>query len=115
MSLISIRNFAGPLRSKFQMGALAIAILLVLVIRLGISRSADRSGDDTQANSGSDELLGVLNEAGKPRKAGRRAAGTQDQVLDNLVAEGFDEGQQDLPEREKNESFEDIRKSLGLE
>jgi hypothetical protein len=115
MSLISIRNFAGPLRSKFQMGALAIAILLVLVIRLGISRSAERGGEPSEASSGSEELLHVLSAAGKPRNAGRRAAPTQDQVLDGLVAEGFQDSQQNTQETQENESFDDIRKSLGLE
>jgi hypothetical protein len=115
MSLISIRNFAGPLRSKFQMGALAIAILLVLVLRLGVSRTAERADASLEPTSGSEELLDVLDEAAKPSKARRRAARTQDQVLDNLVAEGFDGAPQDAPEPKKNESFEDIRKSLGLE
>jgi hypothetical protein len=115
MSLISIRNLAGPLRSKFQISALAIAILLVLVIRLGLSRSANRTEVASETPLHSADLLGALDRSNKPGKLGRRASAPQDQVLDSLVAEGFDDSQQDAPKQQKNESFEDIRKSLGLE
>jgi hypothetical protein len=97
------------------MGALAIAVLLVLVIRLGVSRSADKANKDLELSEESNELLNVLNQAGKPRPSSRSLKKEQDRVLDNLVAEGFEEESNGPPEPSKNESFDDIRKSLGLE
>jgi len=103
------------------MGALAIVIILVLVIRLGTSRTGDggrasaRSVSDA-AESGSHELLKVLDEARGPAKS-RAAAGPRDELLEGLVADGIDGESQDesnAPEA-KNEALEDIRKSLGLE
>lgn len=113
MSLISLRNLAGPFHSKVQMGGLAIAIILVLVIRLGLSRSGDRESTTTGQRTGSEDLLDVLDTASQP-KAARRPK-PKDDVLDNLVAEGLDEPVPPPTEPQKNESFEDIRKSLGLE
>jgi len=121
MSLISLKNFAGPLRSKLQMGALAIVIILVLVLRIGTSRTSD--GERTPARSinnaadaGSNELLKVLDEAQGPAKS-RPSARPKDALLEGLVEEGLDSDVQEKraePEA-KNEAFEDIRKSLGLE
>lgn len=119
MSLISLRNLAGPLGSKLQMGALAIAVILVLVIRFGTAKSS--SGDAVRADrsagraSGSQDLLEVLKEARKPGSGA--AAKAKDPLLDGLVAEGLDREPQDqeASEPSQSEAFEDIRKSLGLE
>jgi hypothetical protein len=114
MSLISIRNFAGPFRSKLQMGGLAIVILLVLVIRLGTARTNDREvAVDTQGRD-SDELLEVLNETRRSKPS--RAEKPKDDLLDGLVAEGLEEQPvKNGGQPAKNESFDDIRRSLGLE
>ncbi len=115
MSLISLRNLVGPLRSKFQMGALAIAILLVLVIRFGITRSSERVNAELEGNPDSGELVSKVDHLNKARKSARRGAASQDRILDNLVAEGFDGAQENTRESDNNESFDDIRRSLGLD
>jgi hypothetical protein len=114
MSLISIRNLAGPFRSKVQMGGLAIIIILVLVIRLGTSRSTDKDPADTIRTGETDELLQALND-GQKSKPGKRSK-VQDDVLEGLVADGFDDNQDAKPTMPaQSESFDDIRKSLGLD
>jgi hypothetical protein len=122
MSLISLRNLAGPFRSKLQMGALAIAVILVLVIRLGTSRSGDgheaTARGTAKAGLGSQDLLRVLDEAAAPgNNKSRRSAQVGDELLEGLVAEGIDSESADQQRAQpaKNEDLEDIRKSLGLE
>jgi hypothetical protein len=115
MSLISIKNLAGPLKSKFQVGALLIVTVLVLVIRLGSSRSS--SYDQARAireDATSEDLLEELHARSKPKAA--KPAKASDDLLDQLVAGGIDENERPQAETPaKNESFDDIRKSLGLE
>jgi hypothetical protein len=115
MSLISIRNIAGPLKSKFQIGALVIVTVLVLVIRLGASRSSSR--DEVRAvrqNASAEDLLDTLQDGRRSKSA--KPSRTKDDLLDELVAGGIDENAQPQAEEpEKNESFDEIRKSLGLE
>jgi hypothetical protein len=113
MSLISIRNFFGPYKNKVQMGGLIIAVILVLVIRMGTSKNSTKDVDVQE--SGNENLLGVLNKTRRDDSSARPSR-TTDDVLDELMDEKFD----DRPSKQaandnKNESFQDIRKSLGLE
>ncbi|MFN5062326.1 MAG: hypothetical protein ACK5GN_05715 [Pseudomonadota bacterium] len=115
MSLISLRNLAGPFKSKFQMGGLAIAIILVLVIRLGLSRNSDRADLREGAPSeDSDDLRGVLNDARKTKQ--RQPPQARDDVLEGLIDQGIEQDAPEEPEKPaKGESFDDIRRSLGLD
>jgi hypothetical protein len=115
MSLISVKNLFGPLGNKFQMGGLIIAVALVLAIRMGSSlpsrgdddRGYDRSGVAPAALR--DFRRNEKNQRGLPSK-------TTDDVLDSLIEGKLDENEpQDEGQNEKGESFQDIRKSLGLE
>ena len=113
MSLISVRNLFGPYRNKVQMGALIIAVILVLAIRMGTSQSYFKSTstkDDTN-----DELTGVLGKARRDSQSARPSRSTDD-VLDELINEKADaDSAVEHDSRDKSESFQDIRKSLGLE
>jgi hypothetical protein len=121
MSLINLRNLSAPLRSKIQIGGLIIVALLVLVIRYGANSggagpAVDRSPSRALLDDGKsqDELLDLLDE---PAVA-RRPAGAErdDSMVDELVDGRFDRQQkQKRQEGDKNESFQDIRRSLGLE
>lgn len=114
MSLISIRNLAGPFRSKVQMGGLAIVVILVLVIRLGTSRSADTKVSETGRAAETSELLQALTGTDRPKPA--RRTKVKDDLLEGLVADGLNQEQGDRPSMpSQNESFDDIRKSLGLD
>ena len=116
MSLISVRNLFGPYRNKVQMGALIIAVILVLAIRMGSSRSSLKHAPAREVESGErEDLLGVLGKARKDAASARGSRST-DEVLDDLINEKADDGPSEQPQRQdKSESFEDIRKSLGLE
>ena len=126
MSLISFRNLSAPFRSKIQLGGLIIAALLVLVIRLGASGSSGSQTLDTQQGSLNDaedealrrsQLTELLEESNQPRRPlGKRQQGGSDDVLDELVDGRFDKQQRRKREEEKSgNSFEDIRRSLGIE
>jgi hypothetical protein len=113
MSLISVRNLFGPYRNKVQMGALIIAVILVLAIRMGTGKS--NSGELPPREGRSEDLLGVLGKSRRDSQSARPSRST-DEVLDELINEKPGEGPaQDSEDRDKNESFQDIRKSLGLE
>lgn len=128
MSLISIRNLTAPIRSKVQLGALLIAALLVLVIRLGGSSGAPAASKQ-QGYGGADseeeavrraQIADLLNDNPNvpPPKApaGKQGKQARDDVLDGLVDGRFDRKLKEQNEQvPKNESFEDIRRSLGLE
>jgi hypothetical protein len=127
MSLISFRNLTAPFRSKIQLGGLIIAALLVLVIRLGASGPSSNQSSDVQrgvSNDAEDEairraqLTELLEEPEQPRRpVGKRQQAGADDLLDELVDGRFDKQQQ----RQKRQadtsgnSFEDIRRSLGIE
>jgi len=119
MSLISPRNFVGPLRSKFQIGTLIIVVVLVLVIRLGTSHSGDASSaaklPSTGRSGGSRDLSDMLDRAEQPPREQKNGR-AKDDILDGLVADGFNQPpSQPESQATKSQSFEDIRKSLGLE
>ncbi len=126
MSLISFRNLTAPFRSKIQLGGLIIAALLVLVIRLGATGSSGSQTLDPQQGNLSDvedealrrsQLTELLEESNQPRRPlGKRQQGGTDDVLDELVDGRFDKQQRRKREEEKSgNSFEDIRRSLGIE
>lgn len=127
MSLISLRNLSAPLRSKVQLGALLIAALLVLAIRLGASGKAGAPGsapdygsedaeEEAIRRSQLTELLQKPTGDARSGSTSKRGSRSNDDVLDSLVDGRFDKELRDQQEQErKNESFEDIRKSLGLE
>lgn len=113
MSLISVRNLFGPYRNKVQMGALIIAVVLVLAIRMGTSKSYIKP--HTTKEDANQELLGVLGKSRRDAKSARTARST-DEVLDQLINERAEEASaEESNNRNKAESFQDIRKSLGLE
>lgn len=124
MSLISFRNVVMPLQSKFQMGALLIATLLVLVIRFGIgattnepqSFGASHSAREQLSEEQAGQLLDLI-DSDKPSRRANSTKPTQDGMLRELVDGRFDrESKERRFERERgSESFGDIRKSLGLE
>lgn len=101
------------------MGALVIIVLIVLVIRLGSARSGEEGLGTGKLGSGR-SLLGFSD---SPKKSGALQGdrpsspwSKNDDILDELVAEGLRDELPKNPTREnKSESFEDIRKSLGLE
>ena len=126
MSLINIRNLSAPIRSKVQIGGLIIVALLVLVIRYGTSAGGFSStgirrqdgkpaaGTVLGGSQSQQDLLDFLDEAPAPRKPA--GADQDDSLVDELVSGRFDRQQkQRQQEQEKNESFQDIRRSLGLE
>lgn len=126
MSLISFRNLTAPFRSKIQLGGLIIAALLVLVIRLGASgTSGNQAPEMPQANLSDAEdealrrsqLTELLEEPDQPRRpAGKRKQAGSDDVLDELVDGRFDKQlRQKRQEDTSGNSFEDIRRSLGIE
>jgi hypothetical protein len=125
MSLISVRNLSAPLRSKMQIGGLIIAALLVLVIRLGASGSSDGLSRDEILRDADDEavrraqLTELLNDSRSPEErpapSKRQPAGSDD-VLEGLVDGRFDKQlKQKREEDTSGNSFEDIRRSLGIE
>jgi hypothetical protein len=127
MSLINIRNLALPLQSKVQVGALLIITLLVLVIRLGIGsvegvaptrggREAPAVLSPEDARDQDQALLDLLNESRPNAAKKRQEQAPADEVLDGLVDGSFDrEAKQERQRRERGgESFDDIRKTLGL-
>ncbi|MFO0416755.1 MAG: hypothetical protein ACK5Y6_05650 [Pseudomonadota bacterium] len=127
MSLISFRNLALPLQSKVQVGALLIITLLVLVIRLGIGSvegvAPAGGGRETpgllspeDAREQDQALLDLLNDSRPKAAKKRQEQPPSDEVLDDLVDGTFDrEAKQERQRRERGgESFDDIRKTLGL-
>jgi hypothetical protein len=121
MSLINVRNLSAPIRSKVQIGGLIIVALLVLVIRYGTSSGGSRSSLDripsgalVEDGPSRDELLDLLDEPAASRRPSGPAR--DDSMVDELVDGRFDRQQkQKRQEADKNESFQDIRRSLGLE
>jgi hypothetical protein len=126
MSLISLRNFTAPLRSKFQIGGLIIGALLVLVIRLAGGGTysgdgtpqdfADRQELDQNEVSRRNELNEILRESLPARRAPAKRAAAPDDILDGLVGENANVRQK--PQRGQDpsgNSFDDIRRSLGIE
>jgi hypothetical protein len=120
MSLINVRNLSAPIRSKVQIGGLIIVALLVLVIRYGShSGDAPRGGsrapiDDSEDAQRQKELLDLLDDSSPARRPG--GADTDDAMVDDLVSGRFAAEQaKKRQEAPKNDSFNDIRKSLGLE
>lgn len=113
MSLISLKNIVGPLGNRVQIGALIIVVIIVLVIRLNSAGSDGAQAGVKSASSGQGQLLGVLNDARSSRRA--KAERTKDDFLDGLVADGLDEEIPPTAKPKDSESFDDIRKSLGLD
>lgn len=122
MSLISVRNLSAPLRSKMQVGGLIIAALLVLVIRLGASGSSEGLSHDDLAEDEAmrrAQLTELLNDERAPeerRVPSKRQAAGSDDVLEGLVDGRFDKQLKHKREEDTSgNSFEDIRRSLGIE
>jgi hypothetical protein len=113
MSLISLKNLVGPLGNKVQIGALIIVIIMVLVIRLNSDGNGGTGAGVKSASSGQGQLLSVLNDARSSRRA--KAERTRDEFLDGLVADGLNEEIPPTAKPKDSESFDDIRKSLGLD
>jgi hypothetical protein len=113
MSLINFKNFVGPLGNKVQLGALAIVIIIVLVLRLN---SPGSGASDTRLKSSRSEQGDILNALSDTRSA-RRAKANQakDEFLDGLVADGLEEDLAPPAKPQESESFDDIRKTLGLD
>ncbi len=124
MSLISLRNFSAPLRSKVQIGILVTLALVVAAIRFGASAGPgmhvepSRGSREEPAMDPRDaELVDFLKGVNKGRDAAaKRAAGADDEELQDLMDGSFE---RDLQRRQnqdqKTGKFNDIRKSLGLE
>lgn len=120
MSLINLRHLSAPLRSKFQIGAIVILGLLVLMIRWS-SGSNFRTPNTSRLkpeqgvppNNAIVELLREPSES--TTKINEPSA---DPFLDDLVSGSFDRrtgatrGQENSPDQG---AFRDIRKSLGLQ
>jgi hypothetical protein len=119
MSLLNIRNLSAPIRSKIQLGGLIIAALLVLAIRLGggsssgVRQSADGVSNDERAAQRA-RIVEFLNDTEETDR--QPAAQKGDGLLDELVDGSFDKRQkQKRQEDAKSQSFDEIRRSLGLE
>jgi hypothetical protein len=118
MSLLNIRNLSAPIRSKIQIGGLIIAAILVLVIRLGGGSGGSTrelpevSNEERSAQR--ERIVDFLNESDE---ADRKAAAARgDGLLEDLVDGSFDKRQKRKQKEEsKSQSFDEIRRSLGLE
>ena len=132
MSLINIRNLTAPIRSKVQLSAILIAALLVLVIRLsasggaaitrqrvdplGYSNTNDYAEDESARRSQLADLLSDDSPAAAVKPKPRGLIKSKDDVVESLVDGRFEKEQNQRRQMEdRNESFDDIRKSLGLE
>lgn len=119
MSLLNVRNLSAPIRSKIQLGGLIIAALLVLVIRLGGSGSSDsrQSVDDVSSDARAAQrarIVEFLNDTDESDR--QRSIQKGDGLLDELVDGSFEKRQkQRRQEDSKSQSFDEIRRSLGLE
>jgi hypothetical protein len=116
------------MRSKFQVGGLIIVALLVLVIRLA-GGGADPSDRQMAGSNGAGEidqeevarrnqLSELLRDSSPPRrKQAKQPAAQADDILEGLVdgdVEMEPKGARRAPSDSGN-SFEDIRRSLGIE
>lgn len=121
MSLISVRNFTAPFRSKVQIAAIVIVGLLVAAVRMvggGISGDIvvrrDRKERTVEPQSQGRNMRELLDS--QPRNADRRRGEPEDEMLKGLVDGSFERERQKQREAEhKASEFDDIRRSLGLE
>jgi hypothetical protein len=124
MSLISLRNFSAPLRSKVQIGILVTLALVVAAIRFGASAGSVVPSDSSRGvreepvvDPRDAELVEFLKGVNKGRDAeAKRAAGAGDDELQGLMDGSFERDLQRKQNQGQNSGkFNDIRKSLGLE
>lgn len=125
MSLINIRHLSAPLRSKFQIGAVVILALLVLMIRWNSSGSLEAS-DPYKASARkvraerNQALLNFLKESttSSPTEAGPANLDQTDPLIDEIVTGEYERqllAEKERETRSNSGSFSDIRKSLGLD
>lgn len=120
MSLINLRHLSAPLRSKFQIGAIVIFGLLVLIIRWG-SGSNSGISNTNRPTMGQNALqkkaiIELLQEPSEEDSITSEAG--SDPFLDDLVSGNFDQRTRSGSRREGSPgkgAFQDIRKSLGLQ
>jgi hypothetical protein len=129
MSLISVRNFLSPFRSKAQIVSLLVAAILVIVVRFVSSRSGEArelsQGHLTDASARKAvqmEVKAFLDAQesekmpGEPGGAGGFDPSSRDSIDDLLAARPSDMDRSASPPSDTNpKRFSDIRKSLGLE
>lgn len=119
MSLINVRHITAPLRNKFQIGAIVILALVVLMIRWNstltnntssITQSVQRQ-ERAQRNQA---LLEFLQDSATEDKG----LGSSDPLVDGIVTGEYErrlKAEKQRQESSDSGSFSDIRKSLGLE
>ena len=124
MSLINIRHLSAPLRSKFQIGAVVILALLVLMIRWSSSGSLENPApykasvrkERTERNQA---LLNFLKESATSSPTGAKPSNLEhtDPLIDDIVTGQYERrllAEKERETRSNSDSFSDIRKSLGL-
>lgn len=120
MSLINLRHLSAPLRSKFQIGAIVILGLLVLMIRWSSgshfhapkTSRAEAEKETQQKNV----IIELLQEAGEDSRGIKES--DADPFLDDLVSGNFDRRTRSKSVQDSSNeqgAFRDIRKSLGLQ
>jgi hypothetical protein len=128
MSLFNPKNLLVPFQSRFNVGLMIVAAVLVAAIRLaggGVSIEEDTPRARNRASASDDSAararLGQETTRERPaRSSSQQVSGDRDQLLDDLLS-----GEGDLPASRKRDvrqpqgkqanEFGDIRKSLGLE
>ena len=118
MSLISIRNFAAPIRNKFQIGAILIGGLLVAAIRAGLGTSED-SAERRLDRSYPAQSSGSGAAAARRMERDERLPANTDSddllkgLLDSVPSSTSDE--EAAGSERKPSALDDIRGKLGIE
>ena len=129
MSLISVRNFLSPFRSKAQIVSLVVAAILVIVVRFVGSRSGDTRelSDGHLTDASARKAVQMEVKAFLDAQEGEKMPGElggpsgfdpspKDSIDDLLAARPSDIERGAPPPSDTNpKRFSDIRKSLGLE
>lgn len=125
MSLINIRHLSAPLRSKFQIGAVVILALLVLMIRWSSSGSLENAAPykpsvRKERAEKNQALLNFLKESttNSSTETGSSNYGQTDPLIDDIVTGEYERqllAEKERETRSNSGSFSDIRKSLGLD
>ena len=123
MSLISVRNFLSPFRSKVQIGALLVLAFLAFVVRYGYNGPENRASEPNlrvateESRRSSSSLTDLMADQEAQLNGAKRKPVAGDARLDDLMAGGGTQREQ--PEQDsdstKPKKLGDIARDLGLE
>lgn len=121
MSLISLRNFTSPLRSRFQIGVLVVLALMVAAVRYGSrtegggAATPSRFEEEAQ-NREIESFLRDSESRARDYRQQKQPSQPKVEELEELANGAFERNRKrEADSRDKAGKFDDIRKSLGLE